>query len=68
GITITGADIAHVPTEDKKRKIVAKVKQEKASEDKDVEATGSEIKTASEKRKDKSSKKQRSERKKVPKV
>ncbi|MCI13400.1 hypothetical protein A2U01_0034517, partial [Trifolium medium] len=68
GITITGADIAHVPTEDKKRKRVVKVKQEKASEDKAVEATDSEIKTTSEKSKGKSTKKQRSERKKVLKV
>ncbi|MCI33123.1 hypothetical protein A2U01_0054339, partial [Trifolium medium] len=68
GITIIGADIAHVPTEDKKRKIVTKVKQEKASEVKVVEATESESKTASEKSKGKTTKKQRSERKKAPKV
>ncbi|MCI94996.1 hypothetical protein A2U01_0116294, partial [Trifolium medium] len=41
GISTTGADIAHVPTEDKKRKIVVKVKQEKASEVKAEEATNS---------------------------
>ncbi|MCI81591.1 hypothetical protein A2U01_0102865, partial [Trifolium medium] len=34
GKIITGADIAHVPSEDKKRKRIVKVKQEKASEEK----------------------------------
>ncbi|MCH93954.1 hypothetical protein A2U01_0014908, partial [Trifolium medium] len=56
------------PKKDKKRKRVAKVKQEEASEDKAVEATDSENKTTSEKSKGKTTKKQRSERKKAPKV
>ncbi|MCI47979.1 hypothetical protein A2U01_0069221, partial [Trifolium medium] len=53
---------------DKKRKRVVKIKQEKASEDKAIEATVSKNKTATEKSKGKSSKKQRSEKKKAPKV
>ncbi|MCI18983.1 hypothetical protein A2U01_0040138, partial [Trifolium medium] len=70
GITITGDDIFHVPTEDKKRKRIVKIKQEKASEDKAkaVEATKFENKTATEKSKGKSTKKQKSERKKAPRV
>ncbi|MCI57064.1 hypothetical protein A2U01_0078315, partial [Trifolium medium] len=34
GITIIGADIAHVPLEDRKRKRIVKIKQEKTSEEK----------------------------------
>ncbi|MCI58424.1 hypothetical protein A2U01_0079679, partial [Trifolium medium] len=49
GITITGADIAYVSSEDKKRKIIVKVKQEKASDDEAVKVTTSEEKKVAKK-------------------